>query len=185
MQINWNELRDRAYKIAGAHGWYKENLSDEHFLMLVITEVSEAVQADRRGKLADTVGFNCALDNLKNNQESFYKYAYLTCISGSLQDELADIVIRLLSLAGARNIDISYTEDLIEQKYNWSSSFTVFAYEICNSLTYHNDNLLVKIIYTIADVYGWCRQHDIDLSFFIEHKMKYNELREYKHGVSY
>lgn len=48
-----------------------------------------------------------------------------------------------------------------------------------------NWNELRDRAYTIADVYGWCRQHDIDLSFFIEHKMKYNELREYKHGVSY
>lgn len=32
-----------------AHGWHEENLSDEHFLCLVISELMEAVEADRKG----------------------------------------------------------------------------------------------------------------------------------------
>ena len=41
-----NILRDRAYKTACEHGFHEEELSDKHCLMLVITELSEAVEAE-------------------------------------------------------------------------------------------------------------------------------------------
>ena len=44
-KININELRDRAYKCAKAHGWHDTELSDEHLLWLVITELAEATNA--------------------------------------------------------------------------------------------------------------------------------------------
>lgn len=46
--MNLNELRDKAYQCAVVHGWHEENLSDEHFLCLVISELMEAVEADRK-----------------------------------------------------------------------------------------------------------------------------------------
>ena len=45
-----NQLRDQAFTTAKAHGWHEEEHSDRHFLMLIITELAEAVQADRNGK---------------------------------------------------------------------------------------------------------------------------------------
>lgn len=48
---NLNDLRDKAYQCAVAHGWHEDNLSDEHFLCLVISELMEAVEADRKGKM--------------------------------------------------------------------------------------------------------------------------------------
>lgn len=55
--MNLNELRDKAYQCAVAHGWHEENLSDEHFLCLVISELMEAVEADRKGKHAKVAMF--------------------------------------------------------------------------------------------------------------------------------
>ena len=49
-KIDLNALRDRAYKTACEHGFHDEELSNEHCLMLVITELSEAIEADRKGK---------------------------------------------------------------------------------------------------------------------------------------
>ena len=51
--INLNKWRDRAYKTACEHGFHDKELSNEHCLMLVITELSEAVEADRKDKYAD------------------------------------------------------------------------------------------------------------------------------------
>lgn len=48
--MNLNELRDRAYKNAVAHGWHGEDKSHCHWLCLVISELMEAVEADRKGK---------------------------------------------------------------------------------------------------------------------------------------
>ena len=44
--MNLNKLRDEAYSIAKANGWHEQEHSDEHWLMLIITEIAEAVQAD-------------------------------------------------------------------------------------------------------------------------------------------
>ena len=46
--MNLNELRDEAYSIAKANGWHEQEYSDEHWFMLIITEIAEAVQADRK-----------------------------------------------------------------------------------------------------------------------------------------
>lgn len=53
--INLNKWRDRAYKTACEHGFHDKELSNEHCLMLVITELSEAVEADRKGRLGKIV----------------------------------------------------------------------------------------------------------------------------------
>lgn len=55
--MNLNKLRDKAYQCAVAHGWHDENLSDEHFLCLVISELMEAVEADRKGMHANRANF--------------------------------------------------------------------------------------------------------------------------------
>ena len=49
--INLNELRDRAYKIARDHGFHDADWSNEHLLCLVISELMEAVEADRNDRL--------------------------------------------------------------------------------------------------------------------------------------
>ena len=45
--MNLNELRDKAYRNAVTHGFHDEELSNEHCLCLVISELMEAVKADR------------------------------------------------------------------------------------------------------------------------------------------
>lgn len=47
-QINLDALSERAYNIACEHGFHDVELSDEHFLMLAISELSEAIEADRK-----------------------------------------------------------------------------------------------------------------------------------------
>jgi hypothetical protein len=56
--IDLNRLRDEAYQNAVEHGWHDEYLSTDHFLCLVISELMEAVQAERKGKHADRIQFD-------------------------------------------------------------------------------------------------------------------------------
>ena len=48
-----NEWVKRAYDNAVKHGWHEEEKSNAHWLMMVCTEVAEAVQADRKGNYMD------------------------------------------------------------------------------------------------------------------------------------
>ena len=52
-KIDLNALRDRAYKIACEHGFHNEVLSNEHCFCLVISELMEAVEADRKSRHFD------------------------------------------------------------------------------------------------------------------------------------
>ena len=49
-KIDLNDLRDKAYKNACEHGFHDQELSNEHCLCLIISELMEAVEADRKGK---------------------------------------------------------------------------------------------------------------------------------------
>lgn len=51
--MNLNKLRDKAYQCAVLHGWHEEKKSNRHWLCLVISELMEAVEADRKGRHAN------------------------------------------------------------------------------------------------------------------------------------
>ena len=61
--MNLNELRDKAYKTACEHGFYDQELSNNHFLCLVISELMEAVEADRKGRRANVDRYNKKIAN--------------------------------------------------------------------------------------------------------------------------
>lgn len=48
--MNFDELAQEAFATAKAHGWHDTEQPDEHWLMLIITEIAEAVQADRKNQ---------------------------------------------------------------------------------------------------------------------------------------
>ena len=187
--MNLNELRDRAYKNAVAHGWHEESLSDEHFLCLVISELMEAVEADRKGKHADTIHFNQEMDYCLRELKVFgenYDKAFIDvfeyCIKDSVEDELSDACIRLLDLAGLRDLQLTYTNGFPIMKM----SFTEYIYCMCSFITNPDKSnvewLNNHISYSLGWIFSWCRAKQINIEWFIEQKMKYNELRPYKHG---
>ena len=178
--MNLNKLRDKAYQCAVAHGWHDENLSDEHFLCLVISELMEAVEADRKGMHANRANFEYYMKQRKRDDGEFM-YAFKYGIKGSVEDELSDACIRLLDLAGLRGYDLdsldyegSDTEDYSDM------TFTESMFRIC---VYITDNFYRDELYILLnEIFAFCRDRNIDIFWHIEQKMKYNELRPYKHG---
>lgn len=173
---NLNYLRDKAYQCAVAHGWHEENLSDEHFLCLVISELMEAVEAYRKESHADIEAFN-KYENRIDFEENFERQ-----IKGSVEEELADACIRLLDLAGLRKANLSITDELTIRDV----SFTEFMYCLCAYITNpdksHSDWLCSHISHSLGWIFSLCIHNGIDLYWFIEQKMKYNQLRPYMHG---
>lgn len=84
-------------------------------LMLITTEVGEAMEALRDGKL-------CQLDSdeltyLDNTKDDLYKDEFQARVKNTLQDEIADSIIRLLDLSGGLDINIE-KHILMKIKYN-------------------------------------------------------------------
>lgn len=195
-KIDFNALRDRAYKCACAHGFHNTELSNGHLLMLVITELSEAVEADRKGKYFKGIStferefnrYSALVDENKRFECAFEKY-----VKDTVSDEMADAVIRLLDLAGLRGISLEFAngdiDDCIEDMAEAckDETFAESIYSI-STLPVRYDGIFdfpTAVNDMILSIFGLAKHLDIDLLWHIEHKMKYNELRENKHGKRY
>ena len=179
--MDLNKLAKEAYETAREHGWHDEEHSDEHLLMLILTEIAEAVQADMEGKRADADSFKVRING--NTDDDIFKYAYAYCISSTLEDEIADVVIRCLDLAGLRGIDLAHVLDCMDElsKATFDEwTFTETAYDMCFPVVTRNAEVAVLI--TIEYVFHYCKAKGIDIEWFIVQKMKYNKLRPYRHG---
>lgn len=200
-KIDLNDLRDKAYKNACEHGFHDQELSNEHCLCLVISELMEAVEADRKGRRANVDRYNKKIANSRICQgldsdipkERGYEVAYNETIKGSIEEELADVVIRLLDLAGLRGIDLdedAFDEETISE-YSatyCNKSFTESIFHIIKFITSNNEVFIRSCVVPemlLLEIFGLAKYLSIDLMWHIEQKMKYNELREKMHGKKY
>ena len=95
-------------------------------LMLIVSELSEALEADRRNKHADFDLFgkvyDCGMEDLKdidsqNKEAAAYAAAFHSSIKDTFEDEIADAFLRLMDLCGEYNIDID-THIILKSAYN-------------------------------------------------------------------
>lgn len=187
--MNLNKLRDEAYSIAKANGWHNEEHSDSHCLMLVITEIAEAVNADRNNSHADIASFKEIMSDIPfgatlAEHNDWFKKAFENHIKNTVEDELSDVVIRCLDLCGLRKLNAGTVK---VEFPTGMDAFTERMFFICRLLTDRilaNDNAALEFVLSQAMSYimEHCYRKDIDLEFFIETKMKYNRLRGYRHG---
>lgn len=81
-------------------------------LMLIVSEIGEACEADRKNNHSNYPLFEYALKNIQNSsvlreeRKRMYKYCFEKHIKDSFEDEIADAFLRLMDLCGALNIDI-------------------------------------------------------------------------------
>lgn len=174
------KLQQRIWEIATAHGWHEQPIPTAQYCGLIMTEMAEAIEADRNGRRADMESFNERMSNLDGSDECF-KEMYKRYIKGSIEEEFADVVIRVLDMAQEVHGDkmrwLGYYP--WGQVYHEDKSFIenawYFIREILNWGT-------MNISDSVSFMFDWAQDLGIDLWQHIEWKMKYNELRPYKHG---
>lgn len=190
--INLNELRDRAYKTACEHGFHNEELSNEHCFCLIISELMEAVEADRKGKRADRQSFKSSYEDEEPHDDVNFKYCFEKYIKDTIPDELSDAVIRLLDLAGLRGISLESASNDINSEYMddiacmYSQlSFTEAIYSIFIKPIVDYNYLPTIVNEMIFLIFAFAKHLDIDLLWHINQKMRYNELRPKLNGKKY
>lgn len=174
------KVQHQIWNIATNHGWHEQPKSPEHWCGLIMTEMAEAVEADRNGRRADMESFNERMSNLDGSDECF-KEMYKRYIKGSIEEEFADVVIRILDM----------TQEIHGERINWIGDYPcgeVFHEEksfIENAWCFIRRVLAwdtIDISDSVSFMFDWAHHLDIDLWQHIEWKTKYNELRPYKHG---
>jgi hypothetical protein len=185
---NLNELAKEIHAGNVERGFYELQPTLKTQLMLVITELSEAVEADREGKYANVALF-LEYTELGKKQpftiprtwhEHFNDY-----IKDSFEDEMADAFIRLLDIAGNYGIKLNELNlDLVnisKSKYKCDMIFSVI-----ETLIYAKIEGEDEMIWTCLDcIHTVCYMLKIDLDFHVTEKLKYNATRPYKHGKKY
>ena len=169
--MNIDKLNQWAKEIhdnATAHGWHEEKHSPEHYLALVMCEVAEAIEADRKG-------LRSKAKTCYATEDSFYDW-YNHNIKCFLEEEFADIVIRLLDMAVEINCSVQDYECFeFNEKKIFSEQAWFFVTHLLGSSVY-------GISAAISFMYSWAENLGIDLDQHIEWKMRYNKHRPYKHG---
>ena len=184
-----SKLQQQISEIATAHGWHDEPKSPEHWCGLIMTEMAEAVEADRNGRRAYSDEFAKLLG--PNNETSLqladgvyrsnFAALYKNYIKGSIEEEFADVVIRLLDMAQEIHGDKMEWRGYYPygQVYHVTKSFLENAwYFIREMLNWGTMN----ISDCVSFMFDWAHHLDIDLWQHIEWKTKYNDLRSYRHG---
>jgi len=99
-----NQLSIEIHENNKAKGFYEGEKNIGEILCLIHSEVSEALEADRKGIYIPIENRIEWVNELKNNDE--FKSDFKQIVKNTFEDELADIMIRVMDLAAYKNIDL-------------------------------------------------------------------------------
>lgn len=189
---DWNKLRDLSHETAKRHGFWDDSPSDNHFLCLIVSELMEAVEADRNERYGNLQAMVAIVDQqaaseygITDEWMSFwFKTYFKERVKDSVGDELADAIIRILDLAGKHNINLSGIM-LTESKISKDKSFTENIRTIEKYLCQDGFSLDEKLNYAKQEICNYAELLGIDIITHINLKMMYNKTRIVKHGKKY
>lgn len=177
---------------AVSKGFWDEPRSVGHSLMLAFGEMHEAIEADRHGKWAkldhDTI------DTLQRIEGAPYAQEFFREVKDTVEDEIADAVIRLLDLLGWMLKDRALSETEVATDLGVSAFYIAGEMTLADALwpilqeaCCHCGKYAHRyaILYTIKSLELLCERLGIDLMTHIELKLKYNETRPALHGKKY
>ena len=187
--MNYYELAKEIHANAVAKGFWDKQHSNEHYLMLAITELSEAVEAHRKGRTTSIP------EGIEDFPDKAFIPSFEAHIKDTLEDELADTTIRLLDLYGSIIEEDADTIDLSEdvnENYKLligldGRGFTEWAYEtvryLCDSEVL--SPVTDKVYEGLCCIRNIAERLGIDLDRHVRLKMRYNATRPRLHGKKY
>lgn len=203
------EYSKKAYEATKAAGWWNEVHSDKTYLMLIISELGEALNADRNRKSANVeyfkkrmgdievsaanVDFNLSFHSgARQTKEEYLKEVfaqkYKAHIKGSIEEELADVALRCLVRIG-RDIEQCVADESAVMRYRrvWGNSgdcedtLIEHLYYVTGRV-YFSLESIEGIVDAIVSTFNFCQKQKIDLIWHIDAKMKFNSFCLPKNG---
>ena len=190
------QFMTKAYENAKAKGFYKPDLYINQELMLIITEMGEAIQASRHNRHGSIDGYNTYLE------VSDEHVAYEESLEGTVESEFADITLRIISLLGwydsqnticlMNDTELKKTEEFHKVEFEHGNYCLPTAmYLIITRITYFPFSCspawmnTLRLQDILVQVFALAHAEGIDILEHIKLKMQYNESRPYLHGCLY
>lgn len=190
------QFMTKAYENAKANGFYKPDLDINQALMLIITEMGEAIQASRHNRHGSIDGYNTYLE------VSDEHVAYEESLEGTVESEFADITLRIISLLGwydsqnticlMNDTELKKTEEFHKVEFEHGNYCLPTAmYLIITRITYFPFSCspawmnTLRLQDILVQVFALAHAEGIDIVEHIKLKMQYNESRPYLHGCLY
>lgn len=186
---------ERALQINSANalkGFWNQPINYSEKLVLVCTELCEAIDAHRKGRYAgDQITINMQTPDIE------FKALYEREVKGTIDEELADAAIRLFDFKGRLRIPISEKYmlpnglEVDDTYFNFADyvgdimSYILEARGFFGQVNTDNDRGGRQLNTALAMIESVAKKLDIDLYFHIDLKVKYNSYREYLHGKKY
>lgn len=171
-----------AHQQAEAKGFWKEPHHEDHYLMLVLTELAEAVEADRKCNWA--VLDPATIDTLERMEGAPYVQMFLREVKDTVEDEIADACIRLLDLIGSKATEDEELCVIDVQPPSEIDPLTKTLFRVCNSL-HDSKPIGYRTVLPLCLLRAVSERYEFNLMKHIELKMKYNETRPALHGKKY
>lgn len=187
-----NKLKSVIYATEVAHGFHDEKHTVDHELGMVLSEIGEAIDADRNPNAPvptqNTIDEAMELADESDEQHVAFIAYFKDHIKGSVVEELADVAIRLLDLAGEKDIEFDDEDNLEEtslisddtlpdQLFSFAMDLDELTLDYADSIEF--TSVLLKIT-DIANGYT-----HLNLWQVVRLKMLYNVMRPRLNGKKY
>lgn len=183
---NLNELAHKIHESNKLRGFDVAQDNIGQSLMLIVGEISEAMDAHQCGRFTKVEDLEYCRDAVGDALEYYFE----KLIKNTFEGELADIVMRTLDFCAAFGVDIEneykrtnvcYYDNIGEMLLYCTEAITAYKKTtlVCETLKRVHLARPIKIAEKIAF------HHGINLEKHIALKMRYNETRPYKHGKRY
>lgn len=152
-------------------------------LALIISEFSEAIEADRKSRRANLVQFQKYVD-----KTGFDNSVFQDVIKDTFEDEIADAYIRVLDTLGRFKIPFQKCDpgDVTWYVENVNSIPERILYLIkLTADTQGNADVQLMLSSLLVEIKDFCSYFEINLDDHVKYKLMYNETRAHKHGKNY
>lgn len=184
-----NELKTEIFDNAVAHGFHNEKHTVDHYLGLVLSEIGEAINADRNPNAPLVTDATLEQAKFLADQSiggvAFVEF-FKSNIKGSVVEELADVAIRILDLAGV--MYIKFEDNLEIYDAVWSDTLPDGLFGFAMSLEeldfdYTDQDDFISCLEDISSIA--IHFTHLDLWQVVRLKMLYNKTRPMLHGKKY